>query len=196
MEVERSGAVRRALNCVDQLQLLRVQEMKRRRRLSGSDGGAETTWHWETGALGIKKVCKSASQLAHGDARAVSVVSEAAAGQSACASAGWYDCLPPRRSADMSVADRCRCVCHRWRRWEAAKQCRTLEHHERRRGVECPGSRQPAVKELVAAGLAPKRGPIGKAVGPARRGCLCAECQVRLQVQSYPWTSAHTSRGG
>jgi hypothetical protein len=45
---------------------------------------------------------KSASQLAHGDARAVSVVSEAAAGQSQGAQAGWYDCLPPRRSARWS----------------------------------------------------------------------------------------------
>jgi hypothetical protein len=45
---------------------------------------------------------KSASQLAHGDARAVSVVSEAAAGQSQRVHAGWYDCLPPRRRARWS----------------------------------------------------------------------------------------------
>jgi hypothetical protein len=45
---------------------------------------------------------RSTSQLAHGDARAVSVVSETATGQSQRAHAGWYDCLPPRRSARWS----------------------------------------------------------------------------------------------
>jgi hypothetical protein len=47
MEVERSGAVRRALNCVDQVQLLSVQ--KRREDADGAvgTGEAETTWHSE-----------------------------------------------------------------------------------------------------------------------------------------------------